>query len=59
MTLQHLPSEFPYILYEENLIFFFINVFFFKAIRGFSVQPERRILLYTVYLDLRPLLCSY
>ncbi len=26
LTLQLLPSEFPHILYEENLIFFFISV---------------------------------
>ncbi len=25
MTLQLLPSEFPYIQYEESFIFFFIN----------------------------------
>ncbi len=30
MTLQPLPSEFPYAVYEENLILFFISVVYLE-----------------------------
>ncbi len=46
MTLQLLPSEFPHILYEENLIFFFISV------------PQNYLLNY-MYCQCTPLDCVY
>jgi hypothetical protein len=33
MTLQPIPPEFPYTVYEENFLFFFIIVFLFVLIK--------------------------
>jgi hypothetical protein len=33
MTLQPIPLEFPYTVYEENFLFFFLNVFWFVIIK--------------------------
>jgi hypothetical protein len=38
MTLQLLHFEFPYTVYEENLIFFFIFLFYLS----FSLTPSKR-----------------
>jgi hypothetical protein len=41
MTLQPIPSGFPYVLYEENFVFFFISVAERKGVaRGDRLSPS-------------------
>jgi hypothetical protein len=45
MTLQLLHSEFPYTVYEENLIFFFISVLYIPLIILFKITATDKCLL--------------
>ena len=51
MTLQLLHSEFPYILYEENLIFFFISVTGDICQRPMKISYDRKVFCLVVVVD--------